>query len=347
MHDLPQNWLVFRLSALGDVVLATGVLRHWHAGRGWRFHVLTKDAFAPVFDNNPAVDAVIPASSADLAMPRMNAWFGELAAQYAGWGLLDLHGTLRSALLGLRWKGPVRRYRKHGLERRSFLLTGQETFGKTLRRANVPQRYALAVDSVAPPAASLAPALYLTDAETVWAKSFLANLSGDDVLKNASSQEGAKKRIAIHPFASHPHKAWPKGYFERLVRRIEARGFDWLLIGRGEPFFPGERRDLTGATSLRESAALLAACSALVTGDSGPMHLAAAVNTPVVALFGPTTREWGFFPSGPRDRVLEKSLPCRPCSLHGKKGCSKGGECLAQIEPEDVMAVLEEMLFEG
>ncbi len=347
MHDLPQNWFVFRLSALGDVLLTTGVLRHWHAAHGWRFHVLTRGEFASIFDNNPVVDAVVSASSAELVMPRMNAWFGELAAQYKGWGLLDLHGTARSVMLGFRWKGPVRRYGKRGLARRAFLLSGGRVLGTVLREANVPQRYALAVDEATPPVPSLAPVLYLADEEKAWAKSFLVNLSGDDVLKKAFGQnEAKKKRIVIHPFASHSHKAWPGRLFERLVRLLEARGFDWLILGRGTPFFPGERRDLTGKTTLRESAALLAACSALVTGDSGLMHLATAVNTPVVALFGPTTKEWGFFPSGPRDRVLERALACRPCSLHGKKGCPRDGECLALIEPEEVAAALEE-IFSG
>ena len=343
MHDLPQNWLVFRLSAMGDVLLATGILRHWHAVYGWRFRVLTRDASASIFDNNPVVDAVISASSADLAMPRMNSWFGELAARHKGWGLLDLHGTPRSIMLGFRWKGPVRRYSKHGLARRAFLLSGGRAFGSILRDVNVPQRYALAVDDVAPSTELLAPVLFLADEERFWAKSFLANLFGDDVLENASGRYEAKKRIAIHPFASHPHKAWPREHFEGLVRLLEARGFDWLILGMGNPVFPGDRRDLTGKTTLRESAALLAACTALVSGDSGPMHLATAVSTPVVALFGPTTKEWGFFPSGPRDHVLERALPCRPCSLHGKRACPSGGECLALIKPEKVMAVLEEV----
>ncbi|SBV95614.1 Glycosyl transferase, family 9 [uncultured delta proteobacterium] len=341
MHMLPKKWVVFRLSALGDIVLTTGVLRHWHEMYGWRFQVLTKEAFAPVFDNNPMVDGVITAEAANLAMPRMGAWFAELARRYKDYGLLDLHGTLRSALLAALWKGPVRRYAKHGFARRAFLLSGGRVYKETLRSLTVPQRYALAVAKTAPPAGELLPSLYLTDAERMRAKSFLANLFRDGVLKNTF--DPLSRCVALHPFAAHAHKAWPGDRYKELVREFEKKGIPWVALGQGEALFPGDPRDLTGKTTLRESAALLAACSVLVSGDSGPMHLATAVGTPVIGLFGPTTREWGFFPSGPRDRVLESDMPCRPCSLHGRKQCPHGGECLGRIDAAAVLAALEEV----
>jgi ADP-heptose:LPS heptosyltransferase len=71
------------------------------------------------------------------------------------------------------------------------------------------------------------------------------------------------------------------------------------------------------------------------------MHLAAAVGTPVVALFGPTTREWGFYPSGPCDTVLEQDLDCRPCSLHGTSRCQRRGQCLEAVSPADVLKAIE------
>jgi ADP-heptose:LPS heptosyltransferase len=64
------------------------------------------------------------------------------------------------------------------------------------------------------------------------------------------------------------------------------------------------------------------------------MHLAGGVDTPVLALFGPTSREWGFFPAGERDVVLQLDMPCRPCSLHGSKLCSHGAACLTRISPD-------------
>jgi len=61
-----------------------------------------------------------------------------------------------------------------------------------------------------------------------------------------------------------------------------------------------------------------------VTNDSGPMHLAAAAGVPVVAIFGATSRELGFFPYGNGHRVVEAELACRPCGLHGGRDCPEG-----------------------
>lgn len=338
MHDLPRNFLVYRLSALGDVVLTTGVLNYWHERFGWRFHVLTREAFAPVFEHSPVVDRVVAFDGRDLAMPETARRFAALAAEYKGWGLLDLHGTARSALLRFFWKGPVRRYAKFSLERRLFLASNGALYKDALRAANVPQRYAMAVEKTPPPRERLVPNMVLSGEERSWAKSFLAKRFGDDVLKSSAG------RVALHPFAAHAYKAWPEGSYRALCAELDAANIPWLVIGKGEALFPGDARDLTNATSLRESAALLAASSALVSGDSGPMHLATAVGTPVIGLFGPTTEEWGFYPSGARDRVLETERDCRPCSLHGKKPCPHAGECMAAITPAEVMAALDAVL---
>ena len=334
MNDLPRNWLVCRLSALGDVVLTTGVLAWLHARYGWRFTVLTREAFAPVFEGSAVVDSVVVPEAQDLVLPHAATYFRELALRCEGQGLLDLHGTARSRLLGAVWRGPVRRYPKYGLERRLFLASRGALFRRTLLATTVPQRYALALVADPPPASELVPQITLGANETAWAKSFLAKLFCDDVLKFSGGC------VALHPYAAHGAKAWPEERWRALAHVLDARGIPWFVVGRGDKLFPEHAHDLTNATSIRESAALLAQASALVTGDSGPMHLACAVATPVVGLFGPTVREWGFYPSGPRDTVLESPCGCRPCSLHGKRPCPGKGECLANIEPEQVMAAL-------
>ncbi|MES2306957.1 MAG: glycosyltransferase family 9 protein [Gemmatimonadota bacterium] len=95
-----------------------------------------------------------------------------------------------------------------------------------------------------------------------------------------------------------------------------------------------------GALPLRVSAALLGRARALVSNDSAPMHMAQAVGTPVVALFGPTIPAFGFAPRGPDDVVLEViDLNCRPCSSHGPKVCPLGHHhCMTRL---DVLRVLE------
>lgn len=330
MRDLPKKWLVWRLSALGDVLLTTGVLAHLASERDWRFHVVTKAPFAPVFDGNPFVERVIRPATGELRMPRLLSWLRALAAEYRGWGLLDLHGNLRSRLLGLAWHGPVLRYPKEGLARRVFLLSGGRFCGERLRASSVTMRYAKAVLPVPPPAASLVPRLWLSPAEDEAAARRLGEIFG----------AGPASPVALHPYATHALKSWPVERWKKLAAALDDAGIPWLIIGRGTPLFPGDARDATNATTLRESAALLSHCRALVTGDSGPMHLASAVGTPVLALFGPTTREWGFFPAGPDDRVLEHDCPCRPCSLHGKFACPRSGECMTAISVDELLAAL-------
>lgn len=102
---------------------------------------------------------------------------------------------------------------------------------------------------------------------------------------------------------------------------------------------PDRAASAAGALSLRESAALLERAAVLVTNDSAPLHLATAVGTPIVAVFGPTVPGFGFGPLGPRDQVVElHGLPCRPCSAHGPQRCPLGHHrCMRDL---DVAAVL-------
>lgn len=324
------RWLAVRLSHMGDVVLTTGVLASWGERFGCRFSVVTRREWEPLFDGHPFVEAVHGLDAADLPLANLVPIFRRLAVTYRGWGLLDLHGTLRSRLLAMLWQGPVRRYPKMGFERRVFLRTGSKAMSAALCRHSVTQRYALALEATPPDAAELLPRLWLTPAEREAARSRLDAIYG-----------GGARPVAVHPYAAHPHKTWAAERWQEFVGELDARSIPWVAVGKGPRIFPGRREDLSSQCSLRESAAVLAECRALVTGDSGPMHLASAVGTPVVALFGPTTREWGFYPAGPHDQVVENDSPCRPCSLHGQGNCAREGICLSSISCARVLAALK------
>ncbi|MBN2288142.1 MAG: lipopolysaccharide heptosyltransferase II [Candidatus Glassbacteria bacterium] len=107
--------------------------------------------------------------------------------------------------------------------------------------------------------------------------------------------------------------------------------------------------DLVGMTDLRGLTALIRKADLVITGDSAPMHIAWAMDTPAVAIFGATTPELGFAPLSGRCRVVEiKSLECRPCSEHGPRNCPLGHfRCMSGITVDMVMTACEEMLRLG
>ena len=97
-----------------------------------------------------------------------------------------------------------------------------------------------------------------------------------------------------------------------------------------------------GELSLQETGAVLAGAQVLVANDTGVMHMATAVGTPVVALFGPTVEPFGFFPYRARATVIERHLDCRPCSAMGTARCPMGHHrCLVDIAPDDAWRALE------
>ncbi|WP_147820840.1 glycosyltransferase family 9 protein [Salidesulfovibrio onnuriiensis] len=332
-HKKTNPAAVFRLGHLGDVVLTTGVLDHWRRSRDMRFTFITREASAPALENHPAVDEIVTVD--EDALKSFGAWFrhcGELAERIGSMPLFDLHGTLRSRILSLRWRGKVRRYPKFGLERRMFSRTRAERYRKRLERTNVPQRYAMTLDTPPPPADRLLPVIAMRDGELDAARARLEPLRRNGAL------------VALHPYATHPSKQWPEDHWRRLIELLDRANIDWFVVGRAQAPFIARQQDLTNETSLRETCALLAEADVMVTNDSGPMHLASGVGTPVVGLFGPTARAWGFFPAGAEDIVLERKMDCRPCSLHGGAGCASGLECLASISPEAAMGAIRTIL---
>ena len=149
--------------------------------------------------------------------------------------------------------------------------------------------------------------------------------------------------IALAPGAQHRTRSWP--WFAELGELLARGGRAVVWIGL-EAEGPQDVRglDLRGRTSLAELLFVISRASALVSGDSGPMHLARATGVPVVALFGPTVPEFGFGPLSGGGVALEKKLACRPCSLHGEKDCPKDLDCLMEIGPEEVIRALEGVL---
>jgi len=93
-----------------------------------------------------------------------------------------------------------------------------------------------------------------------------------------------------------------------------------------------------GQLTLRESAALLKHAGLLVTNDSAPLHLATAVSTPILAIFGPTVPAFGYGPIRAGDRIAEIPMDCRPCSSHGPQVCPLGHHnCMKQQSADSIL----------
>ncbi|MCX5788389.1 MAG: lipopolysaccharide heptosyltransferase II [Elusimicrobia bacterium] len=160
--------------------------------------------------------------------------------------------------------------------------------------------------------------------------------------------------VGLHPGSVWATKRWPLERYAALAARLmrEDGARVALIGGPGDAALCAQvaRRaegalDLSGSTSLAELIALMPRLSLFVTNDSGPMHIATASGVPTLAFFGPTTRELGFFPYGPKHRVLEKDLNCRPCGLHGSRACPHGHFlCMKLISIEEALANAREMM---
>jgi ADP-heptose:LPS heptosyltransferase len=150
--------------------------------------------------------------------------------------------------------------------------------------------------------------------------------------------------IGLAPGASWPIKRWPGDHWEGLAQALVTRGARVVGLGTAGESIPGVE-DFAGATTPLEAAQILAQCRAAITCDSGLMHLALAVQTPVVALFGPTVP--GYLSTSPLLRPVLSALPCqgfwnRAPSAPPPGTCPLGhASCVEDISVEQVLAALE------
>lgn len=156
--------------------------------------------------------------------------------------------------------------------------------------------------------------------------------------------------VAVAPGSIWGTKRWP--YYADLVKRLNRSA---VVIGSAADCdladsivvaTPTRAVSAAGTLGLRASAALISRAAVLVTNDSAPLHLATAVGTPVVALFGPTVPEFGFGPRRLGDITLGvEKLPCRPCSKHGPATCPLGHHrCMRDLSVETVAAAVTAVL---
>lgn len=335
--------LVVQTAFLGDVVLTTPLLRalrRAHPGRA--LHVVATPLGASVLGGHPAIDVLhrYDKRGADRGL----LGFLRLARGLRRERFEIAVAAQRSARTGLLLRGSGAPLRVgFALSRGAFALTARVPWDPG---AHAVRRYlALAEPAGGDPASDPTPSLAVLPEAAAAVEGALAE---DGIPREAPL-------LAVAPGSTWGTKRWTPAGFAAVVAAAPERGLHPVLVGS-----PAERAlceevgtiagggipNLAGRTDPPQLTALLARCRALVTNDSGPAHVASAVGTAVVAVFGPTVPAFGYTPWGEGSAIVERpGLACRPCSSHGPQVCPLGHHrCMREIEPGDVLAALDRLL---
>lgn len=335
--------LVLRLSSIGDILLATPFLRalrrsYPHA----RIDVAVRAEYADLLRHHPAVSVLheIDVREGRAGLARWRRRFRE--ERYDT--VFDLHNVLRTRLLRRGIAPRVRVLRKYSLRRALLVRAGINLLAAA---PSVPERYiaCAAADGLEPD--DRGPEIFLP-----------AKLEEELRRRVLPEDAGNARLIGICPGARHTTKRWPLEHFEELCRLLlHVPGARIAVFGGADDRDAGETlarldpasvHNYCGALTLLETAAAMRSCDVAVTNDSGLMHMACACAVPVVALFGSTVREFGFFPYQSASVVLETSgLRCRPCTHVGRSDCPRGHfRCMRDIHPQDVVSAVRGFLLE-
>ena len=348
--------LLIRLRQIGDVVFTTPAVRAIRR----RFpdaHLayVVEPAAAPIVDHSPHLDEVIVAPRHrgvtqlwhDLALGRrLRAGRYDLA--------VDFHGGPRSSLLTWLSRAPVRI--GYDVAGRGWMYTTRVARARELRpRHSVENQWdLLAPIDIAPPDPVRFPVEMAVDPQAgaaVATRLARAGISGGDRL------------IVLHVSAGNPFRRWPIAAFAALVARLVStdptrrvivtsgpseRQAAGHVISQAQGLLVAAARARVvscGDFSLAELRALLDRASLYIGGDSGPLHVAATTDVPIVGLYGPTLPERSAPWRAPHliaEAVGVEGLPCRPCD---QRVCEPGDfRCLTSLPPEQVAQAAERVL---
>ena len=363
--------LLIKLSAVGDVVHTIPVLnklrrRYPSARIDW----LVTPAIADLIRHHPGVNDVILFARQDWSAP----WpglpaFGRLAKlaarlRRARYDLIvDMHGQFRTAFFTLAAGAPVRvgfdrpRAQVWSASGRTFPAETYRHAWKGAREASwIAYTHRMAVPTLDLHAVdrylNIGPMLGLDGGPADFSFPIPQHaVEGVDALLNKHGIAAGAPVLLCAPGTNWETKHWSADRFAEVARHFLKRGWRMVLIGSERERSVCARVaaaatgtvDLCGQTSLAELAALVRRSGGCITNDSGPMHMAVALDRPVVSIFGPTDALW-IGPYGRPDAVVRADLPCAPCYLRELRQCRHGHACMDQVTAAAVIERMEAIL---
>lgn len=340
--------LIIRLSAIGDVAMTIPVI--YSVARAYpqdSFTILTQTFLIPVFVNRPANVHVlgINTKGSEKSLSGLLRFTSALV-KYDYDMVLDLHNIIRPWIIHTRFrlKGtPVyvkkrdNKARKQIIQQKNKLLKPLypviDSYADVFRKAgfNFDITFTSLFDNTHP--------ANLTELQAV-----LGEKTG--------------KWIGIAPFAKHRGKIYPIDYMEKVVESLSGREDVTIFLfgGRGYEEAVMEQwayqyprvHSMIGRYSLDSELTLISQLDLLLSMDSANMHFASLVGTRVLSIWGATHPYSGFYGFRQKQEdAIQLDLPCRPCSIYGKKKCHRGDwACMAQLMPEIIVEKIQKALSE-
>ncbi len=338
MPQEPQNILVRMPNWIGDLVMATPVLTDLRAA--FPEAAITAMCCTPLCELlklDASIDELFCFTRPSNKFLRREEHRNIIAKIQAGKFDTAILLTNSFSSAWRCWQGKVTRRIGYSAHLRRLLLTDPVLWPK--KKMHQVDLYKRLLSPLGVPHSDTAPRLFVSKKEV-------------DESKELLYQRGyvkGKKLIGINPGAAYGSaKCWPPERFRALALELLKEGCV-VFFGDASIFslvreickgLPEEAMNLAGTTSLRELACIIKDCDLLITNDSGPMHIAAAFDTPLIALFGSTDAE-ATGPYGKPDAVINKHASCSPCF---KRVCPIDFRCMKEISVEEVAEKARELL---
>ncbi|MEM6763385.1 MAG: glycosyltransferase family 9 protein [Bacteroidota bacterium] len=330
---MARKVLIIRFSSIGDIVLTSPIVRSLaHQEPDISIHYLTKPAFTSILQTNPHVDRV------HALKPKLIDTLQELKQEKFDL-ILDLHHNLRTLIvknfLGVKSyafpKGNWEKYQMVKWKKKDISLP------------HIVERYADVLRPLGVRLDEQGLDFFISQEEKVAAADFL--------MENDFGSY-AKQFYALVIGAKHHTKRWPNTHVISLIHQLAQ---PVILIGGTGELADAEQiakavgrapvLSAVGRTNLQVSAALLSMAQVVITPDTGMMHIAAALQKPIISIWGNTVPEFGMYPYKTRHATLEvQELGCRPCSKIGFDRCPKGHfSCMVENTPERVQEAIRKI----
>ena len=343
-----ERFLIIRLSAIGDVLHCTPVARALRqfipsAHISW----VVGETAADILQDNPFIDEVVVWSREKWETHLRRGRIGEALRMWQQLRTmlsarcydvaLDVHGLFLSGMVAAASGAPRRIGLAGTRELNSLFMT--ETAPAVRPDAHVIARYLSVLRPLGINSRDYDMTVSVPAAAQEFAEHFLLD----------RGFFGGRPLIGIVPATSWPSKNWPPDHYAAMLNDIGRHSAVILCGGPADKAIAGyilaQTRvpvmNAVGQTNLLQLAGLLASCDAVVAGDTGPLHMAAALGVPTISIFGPS-RSYRVAPLGSLHSVLTVAGGCREC---GKQRCRHGqAVCMSDVLPCEVVAALEKVL---